>query len=72
MASSAAADLSDIVLLLGNIEGTDEILKLSENSRYEFNPPKVITTGGVAREEGFTRRFLLLCLERPCTLQRAG
>ena len=39
MASSAAADLSDIVLLLGNIEGTDEILKLSENSRYEFNPP---------------------------------
>lgn len=41
MATTEAMDLSHIVLLLGNIMGTSNILKLSKNSRYEFKgrPP---------------------------------
>lgn len=40
MANTEAVDLSNIVLLLGNIVGTDKILELSENSRYKFIPPE--------------------------------
>jgi len=35
---TADAELSDIVLLLGNIEGTEDILGLSDNSRFSFIP----------------------------------
>lgn len=40
MATTEAVDLSSIVLLLGNIVGTDKILELSDNSRYEFHAPE--------------------------------
>jgi hypothetical protein len=40
MATTGAIDLANIILLLGNIVGTRNILGLSENSRYEFIPPE--------------------------------
>jgi hypothetical protein len=40
MATSSNVDLSRIVLLFSNIVGTDKILELSENRRYEFQPPE--------------------------------
>jgi len=40
MATSEAADLARVVLLLGSIVTTDAILELSENRRYEFKPPE--------------------------------
>ncbi|PNY27177.1 Protein kinase-like domain protein [Tolypocladium capitatum] len=36
--AAATMDLSDIVLVLGNVEGIENILGLSENRRYEFTP----------------------------------
>ncbi|KAL6887143.1 hypothetical protein HDV57DRAFT_349730 [Trichoderma longibrachiatum] len=36
---AVSVDLSDIVLLIGNVEGTDDILDLSENKRFEYLRP---------------------------------
>ena len=40
MSTTDSVDLFSIVLLLGNIVGTDKIFELSDNSRYEFQPPE--------------------------------
>lgn len=42
MSTAKSVDLSKVVVFLGSFDGVDDILKLSENSRYEFVPP----TGG--------------------------
>ena len=42
MASIREVDLSSIVLLLGDVVGTDGILELSDNSRYAFHPPAYV------------------------------
>ena len=47
MTTTEAVDLSNIVLLLGNIVGTDKILELSDNSRYEFHLPESNNDGPV-------------------------
>ena len=47
MATTNAVDLSGIVLLLGNIVGSDKIFELSDNSRYEFQPPEGNNDGPV-------------------------
>jgi hypothetical protein len=40
MPTSSNVDLSRIVLLFSNIVGTEKILELSDNIRYEFQPPE--------------------------------
>jgi hypothetical protein len=40
MATSSDVDLSRIVLLFSNIVGTEKILELSDNIRYESQPPE--------------------------------
>lgn len=39
MAAVTPADLASIVLLLGDFTGVDNIIELSENTRYKFTPP---------------------------------
>ncbi|KAL6876795.1 hypothetical protein J3F83DRAFT_421530 [Trichoderma novae-zelandiae] len=43
---AAPTDLSDIVLFIGNIEGTQGILDLSENKRFEYLPPEEVPDTG--------------------------
>ncbi|KAJ6784540.1 hypothetical protein PWT90_06758 [Aphanocladium album] len=39
MTNPGAIDYSDVVLIIGNVDGADEILNWSENSRFAFTPP---------------------------------
>ncbi|OAA65115.1 Calcium/calmodulin-dependent protein kinase type IV [Akanthomyces lecanii RCEF 1005] len=39
MTSSGTIDYSNVVLILGNFDGADEILDWSDNSRFKFTPP---------------------------------
>lgn len=38
MTSPGVIDYSDVVLIIGNVDGADEILDWSENSRFVFTP----------------------------------
>ncbi|KIW22073.1 uncharacterized protein PV07_12535 [Cladophialophora immunda] len=40
MTTTVTQDLAGIVLLFGNIEGTDNILELSNNVYFQFHPPQ--------------------------------
>ncbi|KAG8407453.1 hypothetical protein J3459_018485 [Metarhizium acridum] len=43
MSTHETVDLSKVVVILGSFVGVNNILRLSENSRYEFQPPPGIT-----------------------------
>ena len=64
MSTTKALDLSSVVLILGSFVGVDNILKLSDNSRYEFLPRDEDTDeswkGGQAGEQMPRPPFLCL------------
>lgn len=66
MATGKAVDLSKVVLILGSFVGVNDILKLSENSRYEFLPPTgdadVSWKGGQSEEQELEPPFLCLTI----------
>ncbi|KAJ9130177.1 Phosphoenolpyruvate carboxylase kinase [Pleurostoma richardsiae] len=62
MSAAKPVDLSRVVVILGSFVGVDDVLGLSENSRYEFLPP---TDGGDSWKGGQSAQELeppLLCL----------
>ncbi|KID88164.1 hypothetical protein MAJ_11082, partial [Metarhizium majus ARSEF 297] len=48
MSTPVPIDLTDIVLLLADFTGVDDILKLSNNSAYSFTPPSNAEDPGAA------------------------
>ncbi|OAA34203.1 Calcium/calmodulin-dependent protein kinase type IV [Metarhizium rileyi] len=66
MSTHETVDLSKVVVILGSFVGVNDILKLSENSRYEFRPPTgnadTSWKGGQPREQELNRPFLALTI----------
>ncbi|KAG8411916.1 hypothetical protein J3458_015210 [Metarhizium acridum] len=64
MSTHETVDLSKVVVILGSFVGVNNILRLSENSRYEFQPPSgnVSTSwkGDQPREQELNPPFIAL------------
>ena len=62
MPAANPGDLSKVVLILGSFVGVNDILKLSDNSRYEFLPPaqNAAWKGDQPEAEAFNPPFLCL------------
>lgn len=70
MAGAESESLSDVVLLFGNITGTEGVEKLSENTRYLFIPPS--SNEGDHHESPRWKRHLIDELDGPIFAFRFG